>query len=123
MTMRTAARCSARREDALEYADAITDTSRDVDDELFARVQLQYDDDTIAELTMIIAWENASSRFDRTSASRRKGSGSADRPERDGGSRMVASDSFAEFLREDSLRSAASQCGACSARPASSATG
>jgi hypothetical protein len=23
------------------------------------------DDDTIAELTMIIAWENASSRFDR----------------------------------------------------------
>ena len=48
---------------ALEYADAITDTSRDVDDELFAR--LQHDDDTIAELTMIIAWENASSRFNR----------------------------------------------------------
>ena len=50
---------------ALEYADAITDTHRDVDDELFARVQGHYDDDTIAELTMIIAWENASSRFNR----------------------------------------------------------
>ena len=50
---------------ALEYADAITDTHRDVDDELFARVQRYYDDDTIAELTMTIAWENASSRFNR----------------------------------------------------------
>ena len=50
---------------ALEYADAITETHRDVDDELFARVQRHYDDDTIAELTMIIAWENASSRFNR----------------------------------------------------------
>ena len=50
---------------ALEYADAITDTSRDVDDELFARLRRYYDDDTIAELTMIIAWENASSRFNR----------------------------------------------------------
>jgi alkylhydroperoxidase family enzyme len=50
---------------ALEYADAITDTHRDVEDELFARLQRHYDDDTIAELTMIIAWENASSRFNR----------------------------------------------------------
>ena len=50
---------------ALEYADAMTDTRRDVDDELFARVRRHYDDDTIAELTMIIAWENASSRFNR----------------------------------------------------------
>jgi len=50
---------------ALEYADAIADTYRDVDDELFVRLQQHYDDDTIAELTMIIAWENASSRFNR----------------------------------------------------------
>jgi alkylhydroperoxidase family enzyme len=28
-------------------------------------MQRHYDDDTIAELTMIIAWENASSRFNR----------------------------------------------------------
>ena len=50
---------------ALDYADAITDTRRDVDDELFARLQRHYDDDTIAEMTMIIAWANASSRFNR----------------------------------------------------------
>jgi alkylhydroperoxidase family enzyme len=50
---------------ALEYADTITDTARDVEDELFARMRQHYDDDTIAELTMIIAWENASSRFNR----------------------------------------------------------
>ena len=50
---------------ALEYADAITDTRRDVDDALFARMQQHYNDDTIAELTMIIAWENATSRFNR----------------------------------------------------------
>ena len=43
----------------------MTDTSQDVDDELFARMQRHYDDDTIAEMTMIIAWENASSRFNR----------------------------------------------------------
>ncbi len=48
---------------ALEYADAMTST--DVDDELFARLRGHFDDDTIAELTMIIAWENASSRFNR----------------------------------------------------------
>ena len=50
---------------ALEYADAITETRRDVNDALFARVQQHYDDDTIAEMTMIIAWENASARFNR----------------------------------------------------------
>jgi alkylhydroperoxidase family enzyme len=50
---------------ALEYADAITDTHRDVDDALFARLRQHYDDDTIAEMTMIIAWENSSSRFNR----------------------------------------------------------
>jgi alkylhydroperoxidase family enzyme len=50
---------------ALKYADAITDTRREVDDELFARLQQHYDADTIAELTMIVAWENASSRFNR----------------------------------------------------------
>jgi alkylhydroperoxidase family enzyme len=50
---------------ALEYADAMTETRRDVDDALFARVRQHYDDDTIAELTMIIAWENSSSRFNR----------------------------------------------------------
>ena len=50
---------------ALEYADAITETHRDADDELFARLQQHYDDDTVAELTMIIAWQNAGTRFNR----------------------------------------------------------
>jgi len=50
---------------ALEYADAITETRRDVDDALFARLRRHYDDDTIAELTMIIAWQNAGTRFNR----------------------------------------------------------
>jgi hypothetical protein len=40
-------------EDRSKYADAITDTARDVDDELFRCVQRYYADDTIAELTMI----------------------------------------------------------------------
>ena len=56
---------SAAEKVALEYADAMTVTRRDVDDALFARMRAHYDDDTIAELTMIIAWENASSRFNR----------------------------------------------------------
>jgi alkylhydroperoxidase family enzyme len=61
----TSAHFTVAEQVALEYADAITDTRRDVDDALFARLQRHYDDDTIAELTMIIAWENSSSRFNR----------------------------------------------------------
>jgi uncharacterized peroxidase-related enzyme len=48
---------------ALEYADAITKTPGEVSDELFARLQQHYDDDTIADMTMIIAWMNSASRF------------------------------------------------------------
>ena len=50
---------------ALEYADAITLSDRDVSDELFARLRRVYDDDALVELTEIIAWENASSKFNR----------------------------------------------------------
>ena len=50
---------------ALEYADAITFTDRDVTDDLFARLREFYDDDAIVELTATIAWENASSKFNR----------------------------------------------------------
>jgi alkylhydroperoxidase family enzyme len=49
----------------LEYADAITITDRDVSDELFARVRARFVDDAIVELTEIVAWENASSKFNR----------------------------------------------------------
>jgi len=50
---------------ALEYADRMTITGREVDDELFARLRDFYSDDAIVELTAIIAWENASSKFNR----------------------------------------------------------
>ena len=50
---------------ALEYADCMTITGREVTDELFARLREFYDDDGIVELTAIIAWENASSKFNR----------------------------------------------------------
>lgn len=49
----------------LEYADAMTITGRNVSEELFARVREQFDDDAIVELTEIVAWENASSKFNR----------------------------------------------------------
>lgn len=50
---------------ALEFADAVTITGRDVGDELFARLRSFYDDDALVELTATIAWENASSKFNR----------------------------------------------------------
>jgi alkylhydroperoxidase family enzyme len=50
---------------ALEFADAMTITGRDVSDELFARLRKFYDDDGLTELTATIAWENASSKFNR----------------------------------------------------------
>ena len=50
---------------ALLYADSMTITGHEVTDELFARLRQFYDDDAIVELTAIIAWENASSKFNR----------------------------------------------------------
>ena len=50
---------------ALEYADAMTITGRDVSDELFARLREFYTDEEIVELTAVIAWENSSSKFNR----------------------------------------------------------
>ncbi|MGH8999001.1 MAG: carboxymuconolactone decarboxylase family protein [Acidimicrobiia bacterium] len=50
---------------ALEYADAITYSDRDVSDELFARLRDRWDDDTLVELTATIAWESSSSKFNR----------------------------------------------------------
>ncbi len=50
---------------ALQYADAITLSDRDVDEELFERVRGVFDEDALIELTAVIAWENASSKFDR----------------------------------------------------------
>lgn len=56
--------CEAERT-ALEFADAMTVTGRNVSDELFARLRKFYDEDSLVELTATIAWENASSKFNR----------------------------------------------------------
>ncbi|CRK84635.1 hypothetical protein BN000_04680 [Neobacillus massiliamazoniensis] len=50
---------------ALEYADAITFSNKDVNDLLFDNLRKYYDEDMIVELTAIITWENFSSKFNR----------------------------------------------------------
>ena len=50
---------------ALLYADSMTITGREVSDELFERLRQIYSEDALVELTAIIAWENASSKFNR----------------------------------------------------------
>ena len=50
---------------ALEYADAMTLSDREVGDELFEHLRRFYADDALVELTAVIAWENASSKFNR----------------------------------------------------------
>ena len=50
---------------ALEFADAMTITGREVSDELFAKLRSVFDEDALVELTATIAWENASSKFNR----------------------------------------------------------
>ena len=50
---------------ALEYADRMTLSDQDVDDELFSRLRRFFDDDALIELTAVIAWENSSSKFNR----------------------------------------------------------
>ena len=50
---------------ALEYADSMTITGREVPDDVFENVRRYYDDDALVELTATIAWENASSKFNR----------------------------------------------------------
>ena len=43
----------------------MTRTDEDVDDALFARLRVVFADDALVELTATIAWENASSKFNR----------------------------------------------------------
>ncbi|HEX2181347.1 MAG TPA: hypothetical protein VHH10_03615 [Rubrobacteraceae bacterium] len=54
-----------RERAALEYAERITVTDLDVDDELFGRLRRFFGEDALVELTAAIAWENASSKFNR----------------------------------------------------------
>ena len=50
---------------ALAYADAMSRIPMDVTDELFSRLRRHFSDDALVELTTVIAWENASSRFNK----------------------------------------------------------
>ena len=43
----------------------MTITGREVDDDLYSRVSRFFNEDEIVELTMIVAWENSSSKFNR----------------------------------------------------------
>lgn len=56
---------SNRERTAMEYAECITDTNREVTDELFERLKNYFSEDEIVELTATIAWENCSSKFNR----------------------------------------------------------
>lgn len=47
----------------VEYADAMTQTPVAVSDDLFARLQENFNDAELVELTSAIAWENYRSRF------------------------------------------------------------
>jgi len=48
---------------ALEYAEAVTWSDREVDDDLFERLHQDFDDDAIVELTGLVAFQNMSSKF------------------------------------------------------------
>jgi alkylhydroperoxidase family enzyme len=50
---------------ALEYADRITLSDQDVDDDFFQKLRKRFSEDQIVELTEVIAWENASTKFNR----------------------------------------------------------
>ena len=56
---------SARERLALTYADAMTLSELDVSDEMFDGLREHFGEDAIVELTAVIAWENASSKFNR----------------------------------------------------------
>ena len=48
----------------LEFVDAMTATPVEVPEELFARLQAEFTEDQLVELTSAIAWENYRARFD-----------------------------------------------------------
>ena len=52
-----------RERTILAYADAVTRTGQEVPDELFERLRSYLDEDQLVELTAVVAWENASSKF------------------------------------------------------------
>ncbi|MEE8189120.1 MAG: carboxymuconolactone decarboxylase family protein [Kiloniellales bacterium] len=53
----------ARERAALDYAEAVTLSSREVDDDLMDRLKALFSEDAIVELTGLIAFQNMSSKF------------------------------------------------------------
>ena len=53
----------ARERLALEYAEAMSQTGCEVDDDLAARLRAQFDEPALIELTALIAFQNMSARF------------------------------------------------------------
>lgn len=54
---------SGRERIALEYAEVITQTDGEVTAELMGQLKKEFDEDAIAELTALIAFQNLSSKF------------------------------------------------------------
>jgi len=52
-----------REKAALAYAEAMTDSRRQVDEALFTRVRQELSEDEIVELTALVAFQNMSSKF------------------------------------------------------------
>lgn len=52
-----------RERAALDYAEAMTKTDHRVTDETYERLKVHFDDDSIVELTALIAFQNMSSKF------------------------------------------------------------
>jgi len=59
---------SDREQAALSYAEAVTYTDRDATQRHFDRLRNHFDDDTIIELTALIAFQNLSSKFNASLA-------------------------------------------------------
>lgn len=56
---------TGREQLALAYAEAMTITGREVTDQLFADLTAEFSEDELVVLTEVIAWENATSKFNR----------------------------------------------------------
>ncbi|WP_218940416.1 carboxymuconolactone decarboxylase family protein [Denitrobaculum tricleocarpae] len=52
-----------KERDALDYAEAMTRSDREIDGDLMRRLNSHFDDDQIVELTGLIAFQNMSSKF------------------------------------------------------------
>ncbi len=60
---RASALFEERERAALDYAEAVTLSDREVDDAMFKRLRGFFDDDALIELTALVAYQNLSSKF------------------------------------------------------------